>query len=354
MDSDRNSTTRLLWIDALRGYAITDVIGDHLHDAGIVGGCGVQLFFLVSAYSLLHSARQQPHSVGSFYLRRLFRIAPMFWLSIPLFAALRYATAGEHHNLTDLFAAISFLFWVPSQWKDAMVPGSWSISCEVLFYAVFPLLLLTVDNFRKSLLALVLSTVLAAMAWPLLRLWAEHAGLIAPSTQNFFAFHFITTQLPCFVLGFCIYFAPRKLEMPFWPTAAGTVGLVLLIGCVVMRLNSGRYYFIYAGTFALIAYALSAGSWKFIAHKWIGELGLISYSAYFWHFFWISIIGRINLDAIWFAIVVVGLTLLCASITYRYVEKPGIRLGARLSAALRESGGRVRSPIEKPPRTLRQ
>jgi len=326
---------RLLWVDALRGYAIIDVIGDHLYGTGIAGGCGVQLFFLVSAYSLLHSVHHGHRDVGSFYVRRLFRVAPMFWLAIPLFAGLRAATGGDPHTLTDLLAAISFLFWVPSQWKSAMVPGSWSISCEVLFYLIFPLLVLTIDSFRKALVGLFVMGVVAAIAWPLLRIWAGSVGLSNPATQNFFAFHSVTTQLPVFLLGFCLYFAPRGGDTKRRSIAAGAVGLLVLAAGIAVHLNSGRYYFVYAGSFLLIAYALSNGAFAFIANRYVAAIGVISYSAYFWHFFWLGVADSLELGLVKTSLFVISLTLLCAAVTYRIVEQPGIRLGSRLAAALR-------------------
>jgi exopolysaccharide production protein ExoZ len=75
---------RLAWIDALRGYAIIGVLAVHV--GGVTEGArGVQLFFVASAIALLHSWHTHKDSVRRFYTRRLFRIAPMFWLAIPTF-----------------------------------------------------------------------------------------------------------------------------------------------------------------------------------------------------------------------------------------------------------------------------
>jgi peptidoglycan/LPS O-acetylase OafA/YrhL len=87
------------YIDALRGYAILGVIGIHasqsvpdlewpLRALADQGARGVQLFFVVSALTLMLSWKERDDGVLPFYIRRVFRIGPMFWLAILFFALL--------------------------------------------------------------------------------------------------------------------------------------------------------------------------------------------------------------------------------------------------------------------------
>lgn len=142
---------RLGFVDALRGIAILLVIGAH---AGVVtglvglagglanlGGYGVQLFFVVSAFTIfltLERARaRETFSIRNFFIRRLFRIVPVYWMGILLYSALYHlqsrgwtaAPFAWHFPLHILL--INSL--VPSA-QSSVVPGGWSISCEVLFY----------------------------------------------------------------------------------------------------------------------------------------------------------------------------------------------------------------------------
>lgn len=91
------------FIDALRGYAILGVLMVHsaqsvrpnhafLRSAMAQGSLGVQLFYIASALTLCLSWRfrstQEGHPTRDFYIRRFFRIAPMFYLAIVLYVLL--------------------------------------------------------------------------------------------------------------------------------------------------------------------------------------------------------------------------------------------------------------------------
>ena len=84
---------RLLYIDALRGFAILGVIVVHVagafpapsHVLNVIlanGGRGVQLFFVVSAFTLFHSLDSKTAGAAGlfrFFVRRYFRVAPLYY-----------------------------------------------------------------------------------------------------------------------------------------------------------------------------------------------------------------------------------------------------------------------------------
>jgi peptidoglycan/LPS O-acetylase OafA/YrhL len=82
---------RFAYLYSVRALAILAVIGVHTRNHQLpepwhswVGAMqtGVQLFFLASAITLLFSWNARNDGLINFYVRRLFRIAPLFWLAI--------------------------------------------------------------------------------------------------------------------------------------------------------------------------------------------------------------------------------------------------------------------------------
>src|SRR6187402_3310869 len=139
------------YIDATRGLAILLVIATHhlqavattypLTDLGrsLSDFCrlGVQLFFVASAYTLCLSMDRRSdelHPLLAFYIRRFFRIAPLYYLAVLLYALIGRGT------YTPLSIGSNILFFhgfVKSAFND-VVPGGWSISAEMIFYLWFP------------------------------------------------------------------------------------------------------------------------------------------------------------------------------------------------------------------------
>ncbi len=97
-------------------------------------------------------AGAQRRSSVPFYIRRFFRIAPMYYLSIPLFLWVRgfgpsiYAPDGI--GWRHVVMATTFTHGLMPDTITSVVPGSWSIADEMMFYAIFPLLMLGLDRVR--------------------------------------------------------------------------------------------------------------------------------------------------------------------------------------------------------------
>lgn len=321
-----NMTARLQWIDALRGYAIVGVIGAHL---GLIpnGARGVQLFFVASAISLLHSWHNRKEGAAFFYIRRFFRIAPMFYFSILAFIWLASAS-GDAPTPMQIGTTVTGLFWITPDWQNSVVPGSWSIACEVLFYSIFPVLAERLDTFKKSALAWCVSIAVAALVWPMLTAYAAKMGADSSITRNTFAFVFFTTQLPCFLAGFCVYFAASSQRMGL---LCGAAGIAFMVGAFLWPPQSSAFYIAFATSFALIAYSLSNGLLSVLNNRLMAWIGIVSYSAYFWHFFWIGFMQLMmpQFRGVWQIVFVVIVTFTASFVTYRIVERPAIRIGAR-------------------------
>ncbi len=147
-----SKVSHLRYIDALRGIAFLGVLAVHgtqqvpaFRGVGLAatGQYGVQLFFLMSAVTLLRSfavrGTGEANPLRNYFLRRFFRIAPLFWFGIVLYYFVLgngpspWAPEGVH--LWQYAATATFTHgWLPTS-INSVVPGGWSIAVEMTFFA---------------------------------------------------------------------------------------------------------------------------------------------------------------------------------------------------------------------------
>ncbi len=361
---------RFSFIDALRGYAILGVIVVHvaqyvpklewpLSVIAIEGARGVQLFFIASALTLMLSWHSRSDGVAAFYIRRLFRIAPMFWLAIPLFSLLDgLGVVWPHILATALFVHCFYPATI-----NSIVPGGWTIGVEMTFYAMFPLLAWWIRSWQVAALALAASIIGAALLYPItIGAFAALAPDQSYEQLKAFSFSWFPTQLPAFLMGILIFHLLRTAHRPL-PRAVADVGATLAILAAValpLATSSTKVLFVaYLLDLGLLALCLGKGGGRLLVNAPIRYLGTISYSAYFGHFVMLRIVDRLNLGPYshqydapgWLQFLllltaVAALTIFFATLTYRFIEMPMIRLGRNLAA---KSAGtpaeRVAAPV---------
>lgn len=114
-----------------------------------LGASGVHLFFIISGFCLaLQQWRSPDPTLGPDLRRyaqnRVARIAPAYWLTVLLAAALVIATgaAAQIPLVRDTALHLLFLHGFDPGAFLSMHGGLWSMATEVQFYAAFPLLLI--------------------------------------------------------------------------------------------------------------------------------------------------------------------------------------------------------------------
>ena len=373
-------TSKLAFIDALRGYAVVMVIASHsfpaIHDIPWtlkrftnLGFYGVQLFFVVSCVTLSRSWRgremkAQP-SVANFMSRRLFRIAPAYFLAAVLYAWLMPSAVPDILRITTFVTFTSG--WSPSQMPTVAgvwtgVPGGWSIEVEFAFYALFPPLMLTVRSFWPAVLALMASL---PIAWGLDAAgWAVYAPLYGVQATDQFLYYWLPNQVPVFLCGLVLFYTLARLEaggaweagsakLAEHSTALLTASFLAFIALGLAswpRLPEPGHLFVPSHLLAAIAFcgctiALALRPSALLVSRPVVSMGQASFSAYLIHFAVLDLIKRllptaaldatgvaaILASAVLFAAVLV-LTYPLASLAHKYIESPGTQIGRRLSA----------------------
>jgi peptidoglycan/LPS O-acetylase OafA/YrhL len=177
-ESLATQTRHLAGIHALRGIAAIMVFLLHLHKVGQIpipkswgliashGGLGVQLFFVLSAFSLLYTNQKYVKSndsrwISSYLAKRFFRIAPLFYVLLAIHCMLILFAFDGALSLERVILSILFIFnFVPKE-VEGIVWASWSIGVEMVFYAFLPLIMVSVQSIRSAFVLLVVGVLVS-------------------------------------------------------------------------------------------------------------------------------------------------------------------------------------------------
>jgi len=339
-------------LDGLRGLAIAGVL--LYHGGHLTGGwLGVDLFFVLSGYlitSLLLAEWQRRDGIDllAFWGRRARRLFPALLLLIcgvavyALFIASPFDLGQVRSDgLFTVFYAANWHAVTSSQdyFQISLAPSpfqhTWSLAIEEQFYLVWPVLLLLVLRWRRSVAAVfVLAAGLAAasVGWMI----ALHAMGASPSRL----YYATDTRASSVLFGASLaalqhWRGEGSASGPRWVTTqvAGLYGLAGLL--IIWFTLEGQSSFVYEGGLALCgllaALVIAAASnsrsgvlgWL-LSWKPLRGLGLISYGVYLYHWpiFMVLDTARTGLTGWPLFVVQVAATLAAALASYALVEQP--------------------------------
>ncbi len=191
---------------------------------GRMGIYGVAIFYVLSgltlAYVYQNSFSLSSKGLKDFFRKRFFRIFPLLWLATIISIILSKKIPLFIDVLLNISGLFSFF-----KWDTYFATGAWSIGNELVFYSVFPILLIT---FNTSKYALYLISFL------FLGLQIFFAFFIINSNKNLSEqWHFYTNplnQIFFFWAGImlCKMFYEIRISKLI-NTAIGVIGLLLLL-----------------------------------------------------------------------------------------------------------------------------
>ena len=354
-------------MDGLRGIAILMVVFSHVGETCSPTflkwvwplalfadwDCGVTIFFVLSGYLITSILLREYDTIGridmkAFYMRRILRIFPAFYLFLLFLIGLDLAGAihlpasdflfaGSH--LINYSTAIHLAFhWPVETSSDYWFIGHfWTLSMEEQFYWMWPLTLTVLLRKRWwGVLAVVI------LALPLIRLTSYY---LCPGLRGQLGMMLHTGSDGIFtgcLLAILLARRPplgTKLLLPAWGVALVPVYICLvnpLIGSVMPRgfgLLAGKTLLLVAIVLFLANVLLQEGpNWyhRFLENRVLVFLGRISYSLYLWQQVFLT-----TYDKTWLGKFPINLAMaiLVGWLSYRFVEQPFIRLKDRFSPA---------------------
>ena len=362
---------RLDFIDSLKGMAILGVLIVHsgMFCSGLPGAVktvieqgsrSVLLFYIVSALSLFLSLdrrkEQETHLYKNFFIRRFFRIVPMFYGAV-VFYLFFYGLGpnywlGDAKNISAGNIISHFLFvhgWNP-YWINSIMRVEWAVAAEMTFYLLIPCLFKNI----KSLYSAIAATLILYILISQINYIMDRFPLISDEgVWRYFLEFWFPTQLPVFGLGIVLYFLlfengeikGRLFQMNNKKIISFCYSLISLglIGIIAYIYKSIPYYarsWPFGLAFTVFAYAIAIYPPKIIVNKFWCFLGKISFSIYLMHMAVLPLSDRLarfilggNMPVGRYLLVLAITLFLTASmsyIAYNLVEQPLQNIGKRL------------------------
>lgn len=254
------------------------------------GACSMGLFFILSGFVLGYRFHQGVHNYKSYAFSRFTRIYPVYFLAalvtIP-WLIISLAPYGSNLIVLRYFFVVFANIFMIQAWMPQLFTlwngGSWSISVEMFFYALFPFL---VNQLKQ------LSNKQLAIALPVLYLTASMPGLswvLFTNNANNIIFYAIPIfRVSEFIIGLiCGLLFARGVRMPR-PNLA--CFLFFMTGFCYLSLGPAFGFSFVTNNFMMVpiyafliisAASLSSGFfYELLTKKTLVYLGRISYSFY--------------------------------------------------------------------------
>lgn len=349
-------------LDGLRAIAVIAVVAYHLAPGALPGGfLGVDLFFVLSGFLITSLAAEELHrsgrlDIGAFWQRRLRRIVPALIpvVLVSFTLVLLFPTEADRTLKTQAAGAATF----STNWVQVVSGGSyfaesepplllhlWSLAVEEQFYLLWPLLLLALWKVGRGRAG---SAVPLPFAFLVLAAALLSGGLMAlqfsPGADPSRLYFGTDTHGFGLLLGAWLALAGARTG-PLVSEAANRVALpvgLTALGVFFGVLHDDGAAAYQGGMFAFSAVAVlvvallrhpSGAAAELLSSRTLQWLGRRSYGIYLWHWPWtVLVAGWLPPGADhWAAAAVVPLTLGCAAVSWRYVERPVLARGLRRS-----------------------
>jgi peptidoglycan/LPS O-acetylase OafA/YrhL len=328
------SGERLQAINGLRGVAALGVFCGHAIPSIVPGGgSGVDILFVLSGFLItgilvrMHDS-ESGIRLGDFYRRRAFRIWPALLLLLLLLTTI-YVFARDGSRLIEVAAAATAtmnfarLFGVTS---GGSLGHTWALAAVEQFYLVWPLLLAFtpwLKHRQQFVLGMLVVFIVLSIARSLV--------LMRWTIDDF---HSDGILLGCILAIWRPAWLDRT-SAAVWPVALALLGLAYLVPAGT---NSLPYYWLNLVAavlaFCLISAAATGRRMPPLELAPLVWLGNRSYGFYLWHFPIIGVVDKTRLPDLLGVPLALALSIAIAALSYRFVELPFLRYGARRPPSL--------------------
>jgi peptidoglycan/LPS O-acetylase OafA/YrhL len=355
-------------LDGIRAVSFLVVFVAHAGLGHIIpGGFGVTVFFFLSGYLITTLLRLEHEGTGrislrDFYLRRVLRILPPFYLVLVLALVLTASGLLQGELRTwPVLAQLGHLtnYWAIRHGADGTPAGTavyWSLAVEEHFYLLFPCLFILLQRRLPGRWRvqgrILLGLCLLVLAWRLALIFPLHAAIDRTYLGS-------DTRIDSILFGCALAVGANPVLDPprspaLWRYLLLPAGLLLLLSTFLVRESWFRETFRYTlqglALTPLFVVAMREPRWwpfRWLNLRLVRHVGVLSYSLYLTHHVVIYFLeqhlpslGKVPRGAL-----ALLLSLALAQGIHRFIEKPCARLRRRLAHAAWLKGGAAGAPV---------
>jgi len=351
-------------LDGLRCFSILAVIGYHanLTTTSLFqrGQFGVDLFFVISGFLITTLLLREQASTGrvslsAFYLRRGLRIFPAYYFVIALYIGV-VATLERNPEGQEFFQNLPAFLTYTSNWfvaSDQFVPEgrvifyfAWSLATEEQFYLFWPSLIILFGRRWFLPLAAISGLMIADLAMQsLIRSGALDFGLNGNRAATSIE---APICLGC-ILAYVLH-RPRSFAWAYrWLGQAWALPALLLVlpaVCASAAIPTLMCYVVMALVVGACCIRPDSGAGWLLSNAPVRYLGTISYGMYLLHMLSLNAAKKLTGGDGWlFLFTGLAITILAATLSYRFLETPFLRLKERIGRSTPHGRTNRRAPL---------
>lgn len=329
---------------------------------GVFGKLGIIMFFVLSGFLITYLLLKEKEKTGrisvkNFYIRRMLRIWPLYYLIVltglfimPYLPFMQVPGRSEfvhdHFGIKVFFMIFFMPNIVDTIFRTTPIPYTdqvWSVGVEEQFYFVWPWLVKYSKNLMKTLMYII-------TGYFIIKFTLETLNYIYPQNkyfdnENYFWTFFCIDDIALGGIMACVLYYKKEKVLNFLFNKYVQIFTYVSLAIITVKGIAVPHvtYEVYAIFFAVMIINLAANPKTIISfeHKVLNYLGKITYGLYLYHYIAIVIAIKlgmryINKDNLFmsnlvFYTITFGLCILLAVVSYEFFEKRFLRIKVKFS-----------------------
>lgn len=297
------------------------------------GRFGVISFFVISAFTICMSVdNAKEFSFKQYILRRFLRIAPMYYVVLLICFCFTDGISNQFEVKMDfynLFMHLTFLNLFDARHANNILAVEATVPIEFAYYLVIPFAFQYFKGEKSQWLMYPLLVFTFLISVYSLKLFMNFYNPIAPNISNHWS---VEKYLFTFTIGVFTYII-WKVKLQIFPTKSFILLAHFFLLAYIIRQDFEKTEMIFSIWVVLLIFICASKSWlsQFLfENKIIDYIGKISYSIYLIHVPIIILLREYIQNTGLVGLVAITITLFLSSLSYKFIEKPFIKLSKKL------------------------